>query len=515
MAGGGFGGDTGGLKRAHLYEYKITKYFVFSCVVAAMGGSLFGYDLGVSGGVTSMDDFLKDFFPKIYRRKQAHLHETDYCKYDNQLLTLFTSSLYFAGLISTFGASHVTRKKGRRMSILVGAVSFFLGAILNAAAMNVFMLIVGRILLGSGIGFGNQAVPLYLSEMAPAKIRGAVNQLFQLTTCLGILVANLINYATDKIHPWGWRLSLGLAAVPATLMFIGGLVLPETPNSLVEQGKLEEAKQVLVRVRGTTNVDAEFADLVEASNAARAIKHPFRNLLQRKNRPQLVLGALGIPAFQQLTGMNSILFYAPVMFQTLGFGSGASLYSSAITSGALVIAAIISILLVDKFGRRAFFLEAGIEMFCYMVALAITLALKFGEGKELSKSIGYFLVTIICLFVLAYGRSWGPLGWLVPSELFPLETRSAGQSMVVCVNLLFTALIAQCFLVSLCHLKWGIFILFAGLIFIMSCFIYFLLPETKQVPIEEVYLLWHNHWLWKKYVENDGRGGFDMGKPPA
>lgn len=109
-----------------------------------------------------MDDFLKDFFPKIYRRKQAHLHETDYCKYDNQLLTLFTSSLYFAGLISTFGASHVTRKKGRRMSILVGAVSFFLGAILNAAAMNVFMLIVGRILLGSGIGFGNQVRPKFL-----------------------------------------------------------------------------------------------------------------------------------------------------------------------------------------------------------------------------------------------------------------------------------------------------------------------------------------------------------------
>ncbi|XP_021277609.1 sugar transport protein 14 [Herrania umbratica] len=513
MAGGGFGGDTGGLKRAHLYEYKITKYFVFSCVVAAMGGSLFGYDLGVSGGVTSMDDFLKDFFPKIYRRKQAHLHETDYCKYDNQLLTLFTSSLYFAGLISTFGASYVTRKKGRRMSILVGAVSFFLGAILNAAAMNVFMLLIGRILLGSGIGFGNQAVPLYLSEMAPAKIRGAVNQLFQLTTCLGILVANMINYATDMIHPWGWRLSLGLAAVPATLMFVGGLLLPETPNSLVEQGKLEEAKQVLVRVRGTTNIDAELADLVEASNAARAIKHPFRNLLQRKNRPQLVLGALGIPAFQQLTGMNSILFYAPVMFQTLGFGSGASLYSSAITSGTLVVATIISIVLVDKFGRRAFFLEAGVEMFGYMVALAITLALKFGEGKELSKGVAYFLVIIICLFVLGYGRSWGPLGWLVPSELFPLETRSAGQSMVVCVNLLFTALIAQCFLVSLCHLKWGIFIVFAGLIFIMSCFIYFLLPETKQVPIEEVYLLWHNHWFWKKYVENDGQGGFEMEKP--
>ncbi|KAL4296454.1 hypothetical protein GQ457_12G022940 [Hibiscus cannabinus] len=500
MAGGGFGDEGGNLKRAHLYEYKITSYFIFACLVAATGGSLFGYDLGVSGGVTSMDDFLKDFFPKIYEMKQAHLHETDYCKYDSQLLTLFTSSLYFAGLVSTFGASYVTTQRGRRASILVGAVSFFLGGLINAAAVNIGMLIIGRILLGVGIGFGNHAVPLYLSEMAPAKYRGAVNQLFQFTTCMGVLIANLINYKTDKIHPWGWRLSLGLATVPATLMFVGGLALPETPSSLVEQGKLEEAKRVLIKVRGTANVEAEFADLIEASEAARSIKHPFRNLLKRKNRPQLVLGAIGIPAFQQLTGNNSILFYAPVMFQTLGFGSGASLISSVLTSGMLVVASLVSMALVDRFGRRAFFLEAGTEMFCYMIAVAITLALKFGEGEKLPQSIGWFLVVIICLFVFAYGRSWGPLAWLVPSELFPLETRSAGQSMVVCVNLLFTALIAQCFLVSLCVLKYGVFFVFGGLIFIMSSFIFCLLPETKQVPIEEVYLLWKDHWFWKRYV---------------
>ncbi|XP_056163735.1 sugar transport protein 14 isoform X2 [Syzygium oleosum] len=382
MAGGGFV-EAGQLKRAHLYEYRITGYFVFACIIAALGGSLFGYDLGVSGGVTSMDDFLKEFFPKVYRRKQKHLHETDYCKYDNQILTLFTSSLYFAGLVSTFAASHVTRSKGRRGSIIVGSISFFFGAVLNAAAVNIWMLIFGRILLGVGIGFGNQAVPLYLSEMAPAKIRGAVNQLFQLTTCLGILIANLINYGTEKIHPWGWRLSLGLATVPAVLMFVGGLFLPETPNSLVEQGRVDEGRKVLEKVRGTKNVDAEFEDLIEASEAAQAIKHPFRNLLKRKNRPQLVIGALGIPAFQQLTGMNSILFYAPVIFQSLGFGSGASLYSSVLTSSALVLAALISMAFVDKFGRRAFFLEAGTEMICYLVAVAITLALKFGQGVVL------------------------------------------------------------------------------------------------------------------------------------
>lgn len=505
MAGAAFG-DGGHAKRAHLYEYRITGYFLFACFIAALGGSLFGYDLGVSGGVTSMDDFLKIFFKDVYDRKQKHLKETDYCKYDNQILTLFTSSLYFAGLISTFGASYVTRNKGRKASILVGAVSFFVGAILNAAAVNIAMLIIGRIMLGVGIGFGNQAVPLYLSEMSPSRIRGAVNQLFQLTTCLGILIANVINYFTEKIHPWGWRLSLGLATVPAALMFFGGLCLPETPNSLVEQGKLEEGRKILEKIRGTKNVDAEFADLVDASEAARAITHPFRNLLLRKNRPQLIIGALGIPAFQQLTGMNSILFYAPVIFQSLGFGSDTSLYSSIMTSGMLVLAAMVSMCFVDKFGRRVFFLEAGVEMIIYMIIVAVTLALKFGQGAVLPKGIGILLVVAICLFVFAYGRSWGPLGWLVPSEIFPLETRSAGQSIVVCVNLLFTALVAQCFLVSLCHLQWGIFLLFGALIFIMTVFIAFLLPETKRVPIEEIYLLWENHWYWKKYLDGKSTG---------
>lgn len=134
------------------------------------------------------------------------------------------------------------------------------------------------------------------------------------------------------------------------------------------------------------------------------------------------------------------------------------------------------------------------------VAVAVVLAREFGHGKELSKGISVFLVILIFLFVLAYGRSWGPLGWLVPSELFPLEIRSAAQSIVVCVNMIFTALVAQLFLMSLCHLKYGIFLLFAALIVVMSCFVFFLLPETKKVPIEEIYLLFENHWFWKNIV---------------
>ena len=137
------------------------------------------------------------------------------------------------------------------------------------------------------------------------------------------------------------------------------------------------------------------------------------------------------------------------------------------------------------------------------MAVGITLGIYFGDSKTLPKSVGYFLVIMICLFVLAYGRSWGPLGWLVPSELFPLETRSAGQSIVVCVNMIFTALIAQCFLVALCHLKFGIFLLFAGLIMVMTTFVFFFLPETKQVPIEEIIFLWRDHWFWKNYITEE------------
>lgn len=140
------------------------------------------------------------------------------------------------------------------------------------------------------------------------------------------------------------------------------------------------------------------------------------------------------------------------------------------------------------------------------IVTAIVLALEFGKGKQLSFGASIFLVIVIFLFVLAYGRSWGPLGWLVPSELFPLEIRSAAQSVVVCVNMIFTALVAQFFLVSLCHLKYGIFLLFAALIVLMSCFVFFLLPETKQVPIEEIYLLFEKHWFWKKVVGDDNNG---------
>ncbi|KAG8367536.1 hypothetical protein BUALT_Bualt16G0082100 [Buddleja alternifolia] len=506
MAGGSVGPTGVPQERAAQYKGRVTFYVIIACLVAATGGSLFGYDVGISGGVTSMDEFLEKFFSTVYKSK-GQTEENNYCKYNNQGLAAFTSSLYLAALISSLVASPVTRKHGRRASIICGGVSFLIGATLNAAAINLIMLLFGRIMLGVGIGFGNQGVPLYLSEMAPANVRGALNMLFQLATTTGIFTANMVNFGTAKIHPWGWRLSLGLAAAPALIMTIGGLLLPETPNSLVERGMKQKGREVLEKIRGTKDVDAEFEDIVDASKLANAIEHPFRNILKKRNRPELVM-AIFMPTFQIMTGINSILFYAPVLFQSMGFKRNASLYSSALTGAVLVSSTVVSMAFVDRMGRRVLLISGGIQMILCQVIAAVILGLKFGKDKELSSGYSILVVITICIFVAAFGWSWGPLGWTVPSEIFPLEIRSAGQSITVAVNMFFTFIIAQCFLSMLCAFKFGIFLFFAGWITIMTIFVYVFLPETKGVPLEEMVYLWQKHWFWKRIVfechEEDG-----------
>ncbi|WCJ23727.1 Sugar transport protein 13 [Euphorbia peplus] len=507
MAGGGFTA-AGGTE----FEAKITPIVIISCILAATGGLMFGYDVGVSGGVTSMPDFLEKFFPVVYRKTLDKGINSNYCKYDNQGLQLFTSSLYLAGLVATFFASYTTRNFGRKPTMLIAGIFFIVGVILNTAAQDLAMLIIGRILLGCGVGFANQAVPLFLSEIAPTRIRGGLNILFQLNVTIGILFANLVNYGTAKIEGgWGWRLSLGLAGIPAVLLTAGSLIVSETPNSLIERGKHEEGKTVLRKIRGTNNIEPEFLELVEASRIAQEVKHPFRNLMKRRNRPQLII-AIALQIFQQFTGINAIMFYAPVLFDTVGFGSDASLYSAVITGAVNVVSTCVSIYSVDKLGRRVLLLEAGVQMFLSQVVIAIILGIKVTDhSDDLSKAFAILVVLMVCTFVSAFAWSWGPLGWLIPSETFPLETRSAGQSVTVCTNLLFTFVIAQAFLSMLCHFKYGIFLFFSGWVLVMSFFVFFLVPETKNIPIEEMTeRVWKQHWFWKRFMDESEDGGVEI-----
>ncbi|GER40521.1 major facilitator superfamily protein [Striga asiatica] len=351
-------------KGGKAYPGKLTGKVFITCLVAAMGGLIFGYDIGISGGVTSMPSFLKKFFPHVYEKEENMVPGTNsYCKFDDATLTLFTSSLYLAALVASLCASHVTRLLGRKCSMLFGGSLFLTGAILNGFAQNVAMLIIGRIFLGFGIGFANQSAPVYLSEMAPYRYRGALNMCFQLFITLGILAANLINYWTARSAS-GWRISLGCAAAPALFFILGSLFLPDTPNSLIERGHPDRALAMLRDVRGMDDVLDEFNDLVAAASLASSSDHsrrPWTELVSRKHRPHLTM-VTAIPFFQQLTGMNVFMFYAPVLFRTIGFGSNASLMSAVVTGVVNSAATLVSIFTVDRLGRRVLFMEGGIQM---------------------------------------------------------------------------------------------------------------------------------------------------------
>ncbi|XP_057756346.1 sugar carrier protein C-like [Arachis stenosperma] len=480
------------------YPGKLTFRALMSCIIAAFGGLLKTW----LGGVTSMSPFLKKFFPNVYAKKlNVKPSENLYCTFDSQVLTIFISSLYLAAFVASLCASSITRIFGRRLTMLSGGILFLAGAGFNAFAQKVWMLIVGRMLLGFGIGCANQSVPIYVSEVAPHKYRGALNMMFQLAITIGIFVANVLNcFFVTMNNGEGWRYSLGFAAVPAVMIVIGAIFLPDSPSSLIERGKNEKAKQELIKMRGTTDVDEEFNDLVEASESPRSVKNPWATLLKRHYRPQLVI-AIAIPLFQQLTGVNVITFYAPVLFRAVGFSSEPScLLASMVIAIFNALATFILIFTVNKIGRRKLFFGGGAQMFICQIVLTTAIASEFGiDGNPESLTTLYvvFVVSFICFYVMGFAWSWAPLGWLIP--LFPLEVRPAAQSIIVSVSMIFNFVIAQVFTSMFCHIKFGLFIIFAFFVLVMSGFIYIFLPEIKGAPIEVV---WQNHFYWKKFVKS-------------
>ncbi|WVZ56196.1 LOW QUALITY PROTEIN: hypothetical protein U9M48_006764 [Paspalum notatum var. saurae] len=365
-----------------------------------------------------------------------------------QPLTAFASSLYVSGLLTTFLASRVTAGRGRRASMVLGGAAFLAGVAVGGASVNIYMVILGRSQIlkylspGRGarvrqpgraavpVGDGAGAAPWRLQQRLPAQRghRCARRQRDQL------------RHGEDQRRV-GWRVLLALAAVPAGLLTLGALFLPETPNSLLLQ-----------RIRG-----AELDDIVAASSTATEGDGLRRILFERRYRPELAM-AVATPFFQQVTGINAIAFYAPVLLHTIGMGESASLRSAVVTGVVAVGSTFASMLAVERFGCRTLFLVGGAQ-----VLIGGIMAVELRERPEQGAGV---LILLIAIYVAGFGWSWAPLGWLVLSEIFPLEVRAAGQSITV-----------------------------AAWLAAMTAFVYLLLPETKGVPIEQVAGVWRAHWL--------------------
>ncbi|KAL6845737.1 hypothetical protein ACP4OV_024312 [Aristida adscensionis] len=508
MAGGGFA-VAGGGGQPRDYGGGVTFSVVVNCLMAASCGLIFGYDIGVSaGGVTQMESFLRKFFPEVLSRTKNAKHDA-YCRFDDQLLTAFTSSLFIAAMLSSLVASHLTRMVGRQTVMLIGGMLFLTGSGINAGAVNIAMLILGRILLGLGVGFTAQAAPLYLAETSPPRWRGAFTTAYNIFMVLGTLTATITNYYTNHIRD-GWRASLGLASVPAAIVVLGALLVPDTPNSMVLRGKLDMARASLQRIRGpSADVEAEFKDIVRAvEEARRNDEGAYERLCKKGNRHYLVM-AVAIPTFFDLTGVIVIAVFSPVLFRTIGFTSQKAIFGSVILSLVNLTSASMSSFIMDRAGRRFLFFTGGAAMIICQVAMSWILADHLGKhhAVTISREYAVAVLVLMCLYSFSFGMSWGPLKWVVPSEIYPMEIRSAGQATTVSIALCLSFAQTQVFMSLLCAMKYAIFLFYAGWVLAMTIFVAAFLPETKGVPLEAMQSVWARHWYWRRFV--------DDGKQPA
>src|SRR5579862_4687504 len=314
---------------------------------AGLGGLLFGYDTGVISGAELF--FKNDFTLSTFA------------------LEVIVSGVLAGAATGALAGGRLADLFGRRKLLIITAVIFAAGAILCAVAMSATTLIIGRIIVGLGIGLSSGTVPVYISEVSPAEARGWQVSLFQLAITVGILLAYVVDYAFSKIE--GWRWMFGLAVVPAAIFALGMLYLPESPRWLAMKGNAAGARAVLERVRGTSNVDAEMQE-VEGTIVEQAEKGGgISDLLAPSLRPALIAG-IGLAIFQQVTGINTVIYYAPIIIQSAGISSASGAILATAGIGIVnVLMTIVSMWLIDRIGRKPLLLTGIGGMIVTLFAL--------------------------------------------------------------------------------------------------------------------------------------------------
>jgi sugar porter (SP) family MFS transporter len=383
--------------------------------------------------------------------------------------------------LGALAGGRLSDRLGRRRSLLVTSVIFIAGAVICAAAGSLTILIIGRVVVGIGIGLSSTTVPVYISEISPAKARGWLVSLFQLAITVGILVAYVVDYLFAEGQSWRWM--LGLAVVPGFVLGIGMLFLPETPRWLAENGFVDAARLVLSRIHGSANVNEEFAE-IQTTLANAHEKGRWSDLLLPEVRSPLIIG-LGLAVFQQVTGINTVIYYAPTIIQSAGIpsSSGAILATAGI-GGVNVLMTIVSMWLIDRAGRRPLLLTGIVGMIVSLVALGI-------EFRIASPQLAWVAVVILMLYVASFAISLGPIFWLLISEIYPLRIRGLAEGAAATTCWAANLLVSLTFLTLLQALGSSVtFWLYAVLALAAWVFSYRLVPETKGRTLEEIEDQW-------------------------
>ncbi|OZJ06915.1 hypothetical protein BZG36_00080 [Bifiguratus adelaidae] len=459
-----------------------------SVVYASIGGFLFGYDQGVMSGIIVMP------------------HWVSYFNNPDPALTGLIVSLYLLGaMVGALIAGPLSERIGRKRSIMLGCVVFTFGSALQCGATNLNLLLAGRWFQGMGIGTFSMNVPVYQSELAPPLWRGRIVALQQLSIVAGIMCAFWIGYGCSFIDSdASWRVPLGLQIVPAIILFFGGFILPYSPRWLVDKGRDAEGKlqfnlplQVLARLhaKGDANdefVQIEYREITE--QAAYEREHCVRTYgeLFKKgaNRRRAIL-AIGIQVMQQWTGINAVLYYAPLIFQGAGLSStSSSLLATGLNGVISVLSTIPAVLYIDRWGRVKTLIFGAIGMSVTML-LAGALLGKYpympNGGNNLAAQ--YVAIIMMYLFTICFSISWGPCGWIYPAEIFPLRLRAKGTGLSTSANYLMNFVIGEITPVMLKNVTYGTYLLFFATNAVCAALCYFFYPETKGRSLEEMEIL--------------------------
>ncbi|MGE7759673.1 sugar porter family MFS transporter [Peribacillus sp. NPDC097895] len=447
-------------------EKKISSGFIY--FFGAFAGILFGYDIGVMTGALP---FLQ--------------HDWNL---QNNAGTIgwITSSVMFGAIFGGALAGQLSDRLGRRKMILISAIIFGVGSILSGIAPHngILFLIVARILLGLAVGAASALVPAYMSEMAPARLRGRLSGINQTMIVSGMLLSYIVDYLLkDLPETMAWRLMLGLAALPALILFVGMLRLPESPRFLIKNNKLDEARKVLGYIRSNKEeIDSEITQIQEtARDEIKANqKASWGTLLSNKYRYLLIAG-VGVAAFQQFQGANAIFYYIPLIVEkATGHAASSALMWPIIQGVLLVIGSLIFLMIADKFNRRTLLTVGGTIMGLSFILPAI-LNLLIPNANPM------MMVAFLSIYVALYSFTWAPLTWVIVGEIFPLVIRGRASGLASSFNWIGSFLVGLLFPIMIASMSQeAVFAIFGVICLLGVLFIRTLVPETRGRSLEEI-----------------------------
>ena len=437
-----------------------------TAAIAGLAGLLFGYDTGIIAGalLTIQPEFGLGSFAA----------------------GMVVGAVPVGAVAGAWFASTRADRLGRRRLIVVSAAIFIVGAIGSAVADGALLLIVARIVIGLAIGVASAITPVYISEVAPPDIRGGLVTFFQLAVTIGILVAYLVGLAFTDVDA-GWRWMLGLGAVPAIVLAIGVVRLPESPRWLIMTGDEAGAKVALERIRtgGSAAIDSEVGDIRASLGTETA--GSWRDLLQPVVKAALVVG-IGLAILQQVTGINTVIYYAPTIIQQAGIGSDSSAILASLGVGAInVLMTIVALRLLDRAGRRTmlFIGVSGMSLSLFLLGAAF-----LGSTGTLTSVVA---IASLMLFVSSFAISLGPIFWLLNAEIYPLNVRSKAASAGTMTNWFFNFLVSLTFLPLIDLLTQSGAFWFYGLVGLVTLwFCWRFVPETKGRSLEQITAVFEN-----------------------